>query len=282
MSASASLAAPPSAAFLPIGQVALPPAGFVDFCGRQPQDCGDDAQAVLAGVRQADADRLALLSPPVQSATASVGAAADAAALPPALTLMPVDAPFSVLVEAAAPPTSVAFIDPQVHAEPAPERAPLPRLTPGLWGKLNQVNAEVNAAVRQVSDAKAWRQEDYWSTPLKDGQAVGDCEDFVLEKRRALIDAGIPAHALNIAVVTTAWGETHAVLLVATHKGEFVLDNLSAWVLPWREAPYRWRQRQVDGEAFNWAMAAPQANSPARKARGQRPAGGRLLIAALR
>lgn len=266
MSASASLAAPQSAAFLPIGQVALPPAGFVDFCGRQPQDCGEDAQVVLAGVRQADADRRALLSPPVQPATASVGAAADTAALIPALTLTPVDAPLSVMVEAAARPTSVAFIDPQTRAQPAPERAPLPRLTPDLWGKLNRVNAEVNAAVRQVSDAKAWRREDYWSTPLRDGQAVGDCEDFVLEKRRALIDAGVPARALNIAVVTTAWGETHAVLLVATHKGEFVLDNLSAWVLPWREAPYRWRQRQVEGEAFNWAMAAPPAGKRRRGA----------------
>lgn len=258
MSASASLAAPQAPAFLPAGQVALPPAGFVDFCGRQPQDCGPDADQVLAGVRQAEADRRALLSPaPFQPATASVGVTTNAVAVTPALTLLPVDEPLAAVVEAAAPPADVAFIDPTTRAV---ARAPaVPKLTPDLWGKLNRINTRVNAAVRRETDAQAWRREDYWSTPLKDGQAVGDCEDFVLEKRRALLEAGVPASALNIAVVTTTWGETHAVLLVATSKGEFVLDNLSSWVLPWREAPYRWRQRQIGGDAFNWAMAAPEA-----------------------
>jgi len=267
MSASACLAAPQVPAFLPAGQVALPPAGFVDFCGRQPEDCGADAEQVLAGVRQAQADRRALLSPALfQPATASVGAATPAVALVPTLTLLPVDEPASALVEAAAAPTAVAFIDPS--ARPAAEAPAIPRLTPDLWGKLNRVNTRVNAAMRRETDAQAWRREDYWSTPLKDGQAVGDCEDFVLEKRRALLEAGVPAKALNIAVVTTTWGETHAVLLVATSKGEFVLDNLSSWVLPWKEARYRWRQRQVDGEAFNWAMAAPELG-----AQGKRYAG---------
>lgn len=258
MSASACLAAPQNPAFLPAGQIALPPAGFVDFCGRQPQDCGADAEQVLAGVRQAEADRKALLAPALfQQATASVGAAANAVAVVPTLSLLPIDEPISVLVEAVAAPKSVAFIDPS--ARPAAETPAIPKLTPDLWGKLNRINTRVNAAMRRETDAQAWRREDYWSTPLKDGQAVGDCEDFVLEKRRALLEAGVPARALNIAVVTTTWGETHAVLLVATSKGEFVLDNLSSWVLPWREAPYRWRQRQVDGEAFSWAMAAPTA-----------------------
>jgi len=256
MCASAAAAAPQSAASLPVGQVALPPTAFIDFCRRQPQDCGDDAAEVLAGVRQAEAERRALLIPAVdQAVTASVGRAADVAARVPALALTPVAAPATVLVERAEAPAPVVFVDP---AETARTRAPaVAWMTPDLWSKLNRINTRVNGAIVRATDLQSTGQEDFWNTPIRNGQATGDCEDYVLEKRRALLEAGVPASALNIAVVTTRWGETHAVLLVATTKGEFVLDNLSSWVLPWREAPYRWRQRQVDGQAFNWAMAAP-------------------------
>lgn len=276
MSASACLAAPQSPTSMPTGQVALPPVGFVEFCRRQPQDCGQDSLRVLEGVRQAEAERQALLMPALfQPLTASVGLRSDAVHFAPTMptsipALAPVDEPVAVMVEAAERPTFVAFIDPAARAT---SESATPKLTPDLWRKLNRVNAQVNAALVRQTDAQAWGRDDYWSTPLKDGQEAGDCEDFVLEKRRALLEAGVPAKALNIAVVTTTWGETHAVLLVATTKGEFVLDNLSSWVLPWKEAPYRWRQRQVDGEAFNWAMAAPDA-ATAKRDRG-------MLIAAL-
>lgn len=270
MCAPGALAAPKAPALLPTGQVALPPEAFVDFCRRQPEDCGPDREAVLAGARRAQMVRRELLALPLP-ATASVGEASDAGhgSASPALT--PMAAPLSALVERAEAPRPVAFIDPSAAARsPAVER-----LTPALWSRLNRINTQVNGALRQQKDLESSGQEDYWATPLKTGGAVGDCEDFVLEKRRALLDAGVSPRALNIAVVTTRWGETHAVLLVATHKGEFVLDNLSSWVTPWREAPYRWRQRQVNGEAFTWAMAAPDQGAAG-------PRNGRLLLAAAR
>jgi len=260
MSASACLAAP--AATMPLGRAALPPAGYVAFCQRQPEECGEDPAAVIAAARRAEADRQALLAPAALGHSAPEGA------------LIPAPLPLVVLIEAADTPVSVAFIDPAARARP--RRAAVPKLDPSLWATLNRVNGRVNEALLRRTDADAWGQDDYWTTPLKNGQAAGDCEDFVLEKRRALLEAGVPARALNIAVATTAWGETHAVLLVATSKGEFVLDSLSPWVLPWREAPYRWRQRQVGGEAFNWVMAAP-ASKP-----GQLRGGHGVLIAALR
>jgi predicted transglutaminase-like cysteine proteinase len=261
MSASACLAAP-SAAMMPLGRAALPPAGYVAFCQRQPEECGEDTAAVIADARRAEADRQALLAP------AALGRVAPEGALAPA------PLPLTVLVEAADAPVSVAFVDPAARARP--RKAAIPRLDPALWATLNRVNGRVNEALLRRTDADAWGQDDYWTTPLKNGQAAGDCEDFVLEKRRALLEAGVPARALNIAVATTGWGETHAVLLVATSKGEFVLDSLTPWILPWKEAPYRWRQRQVGGEAFNWVMAAPPPKSG-------RPRGGPgVLIAALR
>ncbi len=265
--ASAAAAAPQAPAFLPAGSTALPPVGFVDFCARQPQDCGPDAARVLDGVRLARTERAALLTPIAFNAQpASVG---EPAPQPSAgLQLLPADEPLSALVEAAERPTNVEFIDPSTREV----EVRVAQMTPDLWKQLNRINTSVNGAIRRQADPLAWGREDVWSTPIKDGRPSGDCEDYVLEKRRALLDAGIPARALNIAVVTTSWGETHAVLLVATQKGEVVLDNLSPWVMPWQDAPYRWGQRQVDGEAFSWAMAAPRP----------RASKDRMLIAALR
>jgi predicted transglutaminase-like cysteine proteinase len=97
----------------------------------------------------------------------------------------------------------------------------------------------------------------------------------VLEKVRALVEAGLPRAALNIALVTTRWGESHAVLLVATSEGEYVLDNLSPWIVGWREAPYHWTRRQVDGEAFSWVMVDDRAQPRTPAAKG-------LLIASTR
>jgi predicted transglutaminase-like cysteine proteinase len=149
--------------------------------------------------------------------------------------------------------TAVEFVDPVAEARALAE-AHAPRMTPKLWSLLNRVNGQVNGAIAQSADLVTYGRDDFWNTPLEEGRAAGDCEDYVLEKERALIAAGVPRAALNIALVTTRWGESHAVLLVATSEGEYVLDNLSPWLLTWREAPYRWLRRQVNGEAFNWVM----------------------------
>lgn len=127
-------------------------------------------------------------------------------------------------------------------------------MTPDVWSKINHINAKVNRSMIARTDEETYGVADYWDTPLEEGREKGDCEDFVLEKRRALIEAGVPAHALNIALVITDRGESHAVLLVSTRDGDFVLDNLSPWVRPWNRTSYRWVERQVDGSPFKWAM----------------------------
>jgi predicted transglutaminase-like cysteine proteinase len=95
---------------------------------------------------------------------------------------------------------------------------------------------------------------DLWTLPLAEGRKTGDCEDYALEKIRTLAAQGVPRSALNIALAVTGWGESHAVLVVSTRSGDFVLDNLTPSVIRWDAVPYRWRQRQVGGEAFRWAM----------------------------
>ena len=78
----------------------------------------------------------------------------------------------------------------------------------------------------------------------------------MLAKRAALIAEGVPAEALSIAIVETRWGESHAVLLLASDRGEFILDSLSPWVTRWDRVDYDWRERQLPGRPFDWVQVA--------------------------
>jgi predicted transglutaminase-like cysteine proteinase len=66
--------------------------------------------------------------------------------------------------------------------------------------------------------------------------------------------AGVLAPALPVAVNNgdQTRGETHAVLLVTTDRGELVLDNLSSWVKPWQDVRYQWIERQAPGQPLTW------------------------------
>jgi predicted transglutaminase-like cysteine proteinase len=128
---------------------------------------------------------------------------------------------------------------------------------PDDWSKVVRVNKQVNKAIIFREDERTWGANDYWALPLEQGVRSGDCEDYVLEKRRALQAEGVPKEALSIALVITPWGESHAVLLVATQKGEMVLDNLSPWIVPWSQTGYRWLTRQAPGgDAMTWVSIA--------------------------
>jgi predicted transglutaminase-like cysteine proteinase len=103
--------------------------------------------------------------------------------------------------------------------------------TPELMATIKHVNATVNAAITPRNDVGA----DVWTASA----SAGDCEDYVLAKRRALINAGVPASSLRIAYVQTRSGEGHAILVVHTSKGDFVLDNLNRTVRPLSQSGYR-------------------------------------------
>lgn len=135
-------------------------------------------------------------------------------------------------------------------------------MTPVTWALITRTNDAVNRAIRPQTDLATYGVSEFWTTPLENGAKFGDCEDYVLEKRRALLAAGVPATALSIAVVRTRRNDAHAVLLVASDAGEYVLDSLTPWVLPWMQTRYQWRERQVAGSASRWAMAAAQDSPP--------------------
>jgi predicted transglutaminase-like cysteine proteinase len=117
------------------------------------------------------------------------------------------------------------------------------------WGLLNRVNHDINRSISYEEDGPHYGIEDYW-TIASDG--YGDCEDFALTKRKVLLEAGLPAGALRIAVVLTQAKERHAILTVATDRGDYVLDSLSDQVRPWTDSNYVWLERQDAKERWAW------------------------------
>jgi predicted transglutaminase-like cysteine proteinase len=122
-------------------------------------------------------------------------------------------------------------------------------LTQTAWRDLLRVNRWVNDTVKPMTDMEHWGVIEKWSLPL-DG--YGDCEDYVLMKRKMLIDAGWPREALLITVVRDRNGEGHAILTVKTDKGEFVLDNQNENVVAWNETGYRFVKRQSQSDPNVW------------------------------
>jgi predicted transglutaminase-like cysteine proteinase len=122
-------------------------------------------------------------------------------------------------------------------------------LTREAWAEIVEVNNLVNTMITPMTDMEMWGREEVWSYP-DDG--VGDCEDYVLEKRRMLMKRGIPAGNLLITVVRQKNGAGHAVLTVRTTMGDFVLDNLEQRVLSWDETEYQFLKRQSERHAGIW------------------------------
>jgi predicted transglutaminase-like cysteine proteinase len=92
-------------------------------------------------------------------------------------------------------------------------------LSPEAWKDLVRVNKWVNETIKPLTDLEHWGVVERWSYP-DDG--YGDCEDYVLLKRRMLIQAGWPREALLLTVVRDKKQEGHAVLTVTTDRGDYV------------------------------------------------------------
>jgi predicted transglutaminase-like cysteine proteinase len=133
-------------------------------------------------------------------------------------------------------------------------------LTPKAWRDLVQVNNWVNNAIKPMTDLDHWGVVEKWSYP-DDG--YGDCEDYVLLKRRMLLEAGWPREALLITVVRDRKDEGHAVLTVKTDKGDFILDNQAENIVLWSETGYRFVKRQSQSDQNVWVSLGDPHSAPA-------------------
>ncbi|HXG77832.1 MAG TPA: transglutaminase-like cysteine peptidase [Methyloceanibacter sp.] len=133
------------------------------------------------------------------------------------------------------------------------------QLTAGKFKLIQTVNEEVNNAVQPVTDLELYRRAEWWAYPL-DGR--GDCEDYVLLKRKMLIERGFPASALLITVARDENNEGHAVLTVRTDKGDFILDNKRREVLRWADTSYLYVKRQSERNPLVWISLLPPDFAP--------------------
>jgi predicted transglutaminase-like cysteine proteinase len=266
---------------MPLGGPVDAPVGYVSLCMRSPIDCvqSDTPQTRANAVLQAQTIASARWQR-VMELAASRGQI-EAAPPPPASTGAPPSA--AVAADASAPVSQAAasFVPQPSLPQPAvltlasaTVPAPAPALAPTTdlqitldeptWARLRQINAFVNRAIHPAKDLEVYGVKDWWVAPISMGlRPLGDCKDYVMEKRRELIGAGLPSRALTIALVRTAWGESHAVLVVATSQGDLVLDNLSPDIRPWDRTPYAWEARQSAEDPLVWLAVADKFVLPA-------------------
>jgi len=87
------------------------------------------------------------------------------------------------------------------------------------------VNDYINL-VSYVEDSRNYGVSDKWATPVEFFAKGGDCEDFAIAKYASLRALGFSTDQLRIAVVEDKIKNiSHAVLIVYTEDGAYVLDN---------------------------------------------------------
>ncbi|MCS4243921.1 putative transglutaminase-like cysteine proteinase [Rhizobium sp. BIGb0125] len=123
-----------------------------------------------------------------------------------------------------------------------------PRVTEYGWKLVREINASVNNSIIAMTDQEIYGRDEVWEYPT----TAGDCEDYVLLKRKMLIENGFSVPDLLITVVRKPDGEGHAVLTLRTTEGDFILDNLSDEVKLWTDTQYTYLKRQASFNSGRW------------------------------
>lgn len=121
-------------------------------------------------------------------------------------------------------------------------------LTEPRWRDLEEVNTLVNHIVVPATDLDYYHSDEVWTLP----QTHGDCEDYVLLKRKWLVEKGWSTGSLLVTVVFDEVGSGHAVLLARTSNGDFVLDNKTDRIGVWSDSAYRFVKRQSVVDPNRW------------------------------
>jgi predicted transglutaminase-like cysteine proteinase len=133
------------------------------------------------------------------------------------------------------------------------------QLTRSRLSELKQVNDQVNTTVVPMTDLEHYGKIDWWTYPV-DGK--GDCEDYVLEKRRRLMALGWPESTLLITVVRDEDNEGHAILTVRTNEGDVILDNKRRDITRWADTPYVFVKEQSQRNPLLWVSLVPPDSAP--------------------
>jgi predicted transglutaminase-like cysteine proteinase len=91
--------------------------------------------------------------------------------------------------------------------------------------KIEGINRFLNQ-VAYIEDIDNYGKTDYWATPVEFLSRGGDCEDFAIAKYASLRALGFSSDQLRVAIVQDKIKNIpHAVLIVYSDEGNYVLDN---------------------------------------------------------
>ena len=107
-----------------------------------------------------------------------------------------------------------------------------------------QINHGVNSSTIYFTDMMLYGKPDFWE--IANGR--GDCEDYALAKRKKFLDMGYSPSELRLATCITETGVGHAVLIVTTEKGEYVLDNRYEDLMDRQGLDYTWINIEEGGK----------------------------------
>lgn len=113
---------------------------------------------------------------------------------------------------------------------------------------VHRLNRQVNNAIVPARKSYDGKTNPSWTIAPKSG----DCNDYAVTKQHELLRRGFPSGMARLAEVRTIGGEGHLVLVVATIKGDLVLDNLTDEIRPWAETSYRWLKIQSKNDPRLW------------------------------
>lgn len=102
------------------------------------------------------------------------------------------------------------------------------------------INTRINESTCYKSDFERVDRMEFWDVAV----GTGDCEDYALAKRAKLLEQGASTDDLRLAVCQTETGGWHAVLIVTTDRGDYVLDNRYPEPMPRHMLDYRWDRIQ--------------------------------------
>lgn len=114
---------------------------------------------------------------------------------------------------------------------------------------IKRINRRVNGETREITDQSQYKKADFWSLPTSRG---GDCEDFALLKKKELVRAGISPERLLLATVLDRTRRSHAVLVLRTDTGDYVLDNLTNKIKSWQSTRYTFLRMQNPSAPGSW------------------------------
>lgn len=281
------LAAPSSQPFVPNGEAADAPAGFVAMCRRDAllcraglpgigmaaravaipaADCRSDPQSVrhffAAAFSSAGSHRSAglwsdddMLAQPCAAETSVSSSIASSYAAAPVVG-MPLDHMTGL-------GTAATGASARTFTRYRATKNTLVAVGGNDAAMIRAINKQVNRQVVRVSDSVSKGMDEEWDRPGTHGRPPGDCEDFAIEKRMRLLDAGFPADRMFFAVVYKARFGLHTVLVARLKDGDYVLDSATPDVVRWSNTPYTWLRAQSPNDPMLWTRisASPSAAS---------------------